>query len=59
MYAQGHSEAIGGSSTPAASATGGAINSFQVGQQREAPPAGLLPQVCHPPVDFALKRIFL
>lgn len=59
MYAQGHSEAIGGSSTPAFSATGGANNVFQVGQQREAPPAGLLPQVCHPPVDLAFGRIFL
>ncbi len=39
-------EQNGSSSAPSASAQGGPINTFQVGQRREAPPPGLLSQVC-------------
>ena len=39
-------EPSGGSNVSMASPSNG-INTFQVGERREAPPSGLLPQVCY------------
>ena len=39
-------EPSAGSSSSAGAAPGVAINTFQIGPRREAPPPGLLPQAC-------------
>ena len=39
-------EPSAGSTSSAGAAPGAAINTFQIGQRREAPPPGLLPQAC-------------
>ena len=44
MHAQGTLEPSGGSNASMASPSNG-INTFQVGERRDAPPSGLLPQV--------------